>query len=130
VAPSIGSPLRCGERLCKSRARRLPGRSRTREVVQMTRGIVAAAIVALVVGILGGFLFWGLRARSLQAELRQAQERPAALEREVDEARVQVARLEAELQSFRARLKELEEDLAREREQRSRLEDLISRGKK
>jgi septal ring factor EnvC (AmiA/AmiB activator) len=96
----------------------------------MNRAIVGAVIVALVVGVTGGFLFWGLPARKLRAELRQAQERPAALEREVDEARVQVARLEAELQSVRARLKELEEDLARERHQRSKLEDLISQGKK
>jgi cell division protein FtsB len=96
----------------------------------MNRSMTIAAVLALLVGILGGFLYWGLPERRLQTDLRQAQERPATLERELEESRRQTTRLETELRNLQGRLKELETDLAREREQRGRLEALLSRGQK
>lgn len=96
----------------------------------MNRVMTIAAVVALLVGVLGGFLYWGLPTRRLQADLRQAQERPAALERELDESRRQATKVEAELRTLQGRLKEAEGDLAREREQRGKLEALLSRGQK
>ena len=96
----------------------------------MNRAMTIAAVLALLVGVLGGFLYWGLPEQRLRRDLRQAQERPATLERELDESRKQTTRLETELRNLQGRLKELETDLAREREQRGRLDALLSRGKK
>jgi septal ring factor EnvC (AmiA/AmiB activator) len=95
----------------------------------MNRVMAIAAVVGLLVGVLVGFLSWGVPERRLHADLRQAQERPAALERELEEARRQAGQTAEDLKTLQGRVKELEGDLAREREQRSRLEALVSRGK-
>jgi hypothetical protein len=96
----------------------------------MNRTIGIAAVVGLLLGVLGGFLFWGLPARRLQTDLRQALERPATLERDLDEARRQATKSEGELRTAQQQLKELEGDLARERDRRGKLEAIVSQGRK
>jgi predicted nucleic acid-binding Zn-ribbon protein len=96
----------------------------------MNRTMTIAAVVGLLVGVLGGFLYWGLPARRLRADLGQALERPAALERELEESRRQTTGLEAELRTAQGQLKDLERDLAAEREVRGNLEATLSRGRK
>jgi hypothetical protein len=103
---------------------------RDRRRGRMNRTVVIAVVISLLAGALGGFLLWGLPARSLQEDLRQARERPAGLERELEEARRQAAKSEAELRSAQGRLTEVEGDLAREREERGKLEAVLSRGRK
>ena len=96
----------------------------------MNRVMAIGTIAALVIGLLAGFLYWGLPARQLRAELGQAREQPAALERELEASRQQTTKVETELRAAQQRLKELEQDLAFERGRRDKLEAILSRGRK
>jgi hypothetical protein len=78
----------------------------------MTRGIIIVGIAGLLVGVLVGFLWWGVPAQRLREDLRALQGQQAAAE---------VAR---------EKLKQTEDELRREREHRSRLELIVSEGRK
>jgi beta-lactam-binding protein with PASTA domain len=78
----------------------------------MRRGIIIVAVAGLLVGVLVGFLWWGMPARRMQEDLRALQGQEAA----ADVAREKLKRTEDELRS--------------ERERRSRLEVIISEGQK
>jgi beta-lactam-binding protein with PASTA domain len=78
----------------------------------MTRGIVIVGVAGLLVGVLVGFLWWGMPDQRMQDDLRALQGQQAAAE---------VAREE---------LKRTEDELRRERERRSRLEVIVSEGQK
>ena len=78
--------------------------------------VIAIAVGALLVGVLGGFLWWGTMANRLRDEVRALQN--------------QRADADAELKGVQAKLKKPEEELQAERERRSRLEQVISEGRK
>jgi len=78
--------------------------------------VIAIAVGALLVGVLGGFLWWGTMANRLRDEVRALQN--------------QRADADAELKGVQAKLKKTEEELQAERERRSRLEQVISEGRK
>jgi hypothetical protein len=78
----------------------------------MRRGIMIVAVAGLLVGVLVGFLWWGMPAGRMQEDLRALQGQEAAAD---------VAR---------EKLKQTEDELRSERERRSRLEVIISEGQK
>ena len=82
------------------------------------------------VGVLGGFLWWGAPTQRMQAELGEARKRAEALEKQLDEAQAQTRGVQAELKTLEARLKTVEADLTVERDRRSKLEMILSRGRK
>jgi hypothetical protein len=94
----------------------------------MGRGAVIVGVVALVIGLSAGYLWWGAPTGRMQAELNDARSRVEALQQEIA-GRPREGTPE-ELQALRARVKALEEDLAQERVLRSRLEAIVSAGKK
>ena len=89
----------------------------------MNRPIAIAVLVGLLVGVLGGFLWWGMPTTRMHAELGQARERSASLERDAGDAQTRARQAEETLQR-------VEKELALEREQRARLEMHLSRGRK
>lgn len=89
----------------------------------MNRPVVIAALVALLVGVLAGYLWWGMPTGRMHAELGQARERVETLARDADEAQARARQAEEAL-------KRAEQELVLEREQRQRLETHLSRGRK
>lgn len=89
----------------------------------MSRAIVVALLVGLLIGALGGFLWWGMPTIRMHAELGQTRERLATLERDADDAQTRARRAEEALQR-------MEQELTMEREQRTRLEMHLSQGRK
>ena len=78
----------------------------------MRRGIIIIGVAGLLVGVLVGFLWWGMPAQRMQEDLRALQGQQAAAD---------VAR---------EKLKQTEDELRSERERRSRLEVIVSEGQK
>jgi beta-lactam-binding protein with PASTA domain len=78
----------------------------------MTRGIIIIGVAGLLVGVLVGFLWWGMPAQRMHEDLRALQGQQAA----------------AEVAS--EKLKQTEDELRSERERRSRLEVIVSEGQK
>ena len=89
----------------------------------MNRPVVLAVLVGALVGVLGGFLWWGMPTGRMHTELGQARERAATLERDADEAQARARQAEEAL-------RRAEQELTMEREQRTRLEMHLSRGRK
>ena len=89
----------------------------------MNRPVAVGALVALLVGLLAGFLWWGMSERHLQAELDDARSRAGRLEQQLQD-------VQTKTQQLQARLKTMQDDLDREKELNSRLNELVSRGKK
>jgi multidrug resistance efflux pump len=96
----------------------------------MSRLLVVTGIAAILVGVLVGFLWWGLPSNRLRAELRGAQTNVESMGQQVDELRAQRDRLEAQLKTEKSQREAAEGHLRREQEQSSRLQGLISQGKK
>ena len=96
----------------------------------MSRLLVVIAIVAILVGALVGFLWWGLPSNRLQADLRGVQANADRMGQQLDELRAQRDRLEAEVKTEKTQREAAEGDLRREQEKTSRLQGLISQGKK
>ena len=82
----------------------------------MGKLIVVVAIVALLIGGLAGFLWWGRSAQQTQAELGAARQRADDLEQKLREAH--------------GRLATAETDLRRTNEMNAKLQMLVSEGKK
>jgi hypothetical protein len=78
----------------------------------MRRGIIIIGVAGLLVGVLVGFLWWGIPAQRMQEDLRALQGQDAAAD------------------IAREKLKRTEDELRSERERRSRLEVIISEGQK
>ena len=89
----------------------------------MNRLVGGTALVAILVGALGGYLWWGVPARRAESELRDAQ---SAAERVGQEA----AELRAQLATEKSRRQTVEGDLRTAKEMNSRLHLLVSDGKK
>jgi predicted nucleic acid-binding Zn-ribbon protein len=96
----------------------------------MNRPLVITAVVAVLIGLLAGFLWWGIPTNRLQAELSGSQANAVRLGREVDEARAERQRLEEQLKAEKAQHAADEAELRRERERSARLQGLISEGRK
>jgi len=89
----------------------------------MNRLAVVTAVVALLVGVLAGFLWWGIPTRRLATQLTDTQSRAERLERELGELR-------GRLRTETSRLEAAEKDLSREKAMNQRLQLLVSQGKK
>lgn len=96
----------------------------------MSRPQVIVAVVALVIGALGGFLWWGLPTERLQGELGQTRERAGGLERQLEEARTQARSVAEQLKSAQDRLGQVEGELRTTKEMNARLQRLVSQGTK
>lgn len=82
----------------------------------MTTWPVIGIVGAVVAGLLGGFLWWGMPNQQRDADLRDARGSVERLERQVDEGQ--------------ARIKAIEKELEAERQRRAQLEMALSQGKK
>jgi septal ring factor EnvC (AmiA/AmiB activator) len=96
----------------------------------MDKRVVITGLAALLVGLLAGFLWWGVPTQRLQSRLGETRQRLGALEQDLDKSRSQARAAEAELKATQERLKGLEEALVAEKERRRRLEEMITRGRK
>ncbi|MBI2155097.1 MAG: hypothetical protein HYU24_15560 [Candidatus Rokubacteria bacterium] len=96
----------------------------------MNRPVAIAAIVGLLVGVLVGFLWWGMPTQQMQTELAETRKRADAFERQVAEAQAQSRGVQGELKALETRVKTAEEDLRLERDRRSKLEMILSKGRK
>lgn len=96
----------------------------------MNRLAVLTAGVAVLVGALGGFLWWGVPAGRLESELHDARASADRRAQQLEELRGQSQRLEAQLKAEKAGRETAEGDLQREKELSSRLHMLVSQGKK
>lgn len=96
----------------------------------MNRLAVGIAAVAVLAGVLSGFVWWGLPTGRLETELREARTSTDRLRQQLDESRMQSQRLEAQLKAEKARLEAAERNLRREKELSARLHLLVSEGKK
>ncbi|MGH3118139.1 MAG: hypothetical protein ACRDQ2_13705 [Gaiellales bacterium] len=89
----------------------------------MNRLVIVSALVAAIVGLSAGFLWWGRPTARLQTELSGAQTSADQLTQQVDELR-------RKNQGLTTQLETVQRDLGREREMNSRLHLLVSEGKK
>lgn len=95
----------------------------------MNRPGIIVGIVALIIGLLAGYLWWGTPLQRQQSELADTRARVEVLEAQAAERRTDPARPDV-VKAQQAQIRELEQDLAVERQMRGRLELLISQGKK
>jgi len=79
----------------------------------MNRSIAIATIVGLLVGVLAGFLWWGIGAQ-----------------RRLNDAQGQILAAQAELKGVQDQLKAKEEEFRTERDRRQKLEAVLSQGRK
>jgi len=96
----------------------------------MNRPLAVVAVVALLIGALAGYLWWGLPSSRLKTELQETQAGDQRLSRQLGELQARTRQLEAQLAEQRTRLEETERDLRAAREMNSRLQLLVSGGKK
>lgn len=96
----------------------------------MKRSTIALVIVAVLVGVLGGFLWWGVPIHRLQRELQEVHASADRLAQQMDDFRSRDQQLAAQVQAQKTRLEATERDLRVEHEMNSRLHLLISQGKK
>jgi uncharacterized protein HemX len=96
----------------------------------MNRIVFIVAVVAVVVGALAGYLWWGLPTTSLQNELRDVRVKADRLDQQLAELRADQQRLEGQLKAAQSRLEASEQELRGEKEMNARLQMLVSRGKK
>ena len=96
----------------------------------MNRPVFITAVAAVLVGLLVGFLWWGLPTNRLQTELRGSQAGGERLGQQLEEARAQGQRLEEQLKAEKAQREAAADELRREKERSARLQGVISRGKK
>lgn len=79
----------------------------------MNRLSAIVAAVGLLVGVLAGYLWWGVRAQ-----------------RQLNETHAQILVVQSELTAAQAKLKGLEEELRMERDRRTKLEAIVTQGRK
>jgi len=79
----------------------------------MNRSIAIATVVGLLVGVLAGFLWWGIGAQ-----------------RQLNDAQGQILAAQAELKTIQAQLKATQDELRMERDRREKLEEIVSQGRK
>jgi hypothetical protein len=96
----------------------------------MNKVVLGTAIVAILVGVLVGYLGSGLWPAGPQRELQEAKASAARLEAQVGELRAEKDRIGAQLEAERARTSTTEADLRREKEMNAQLHLLVSHGRK
>ena len=79
----------------------------------MKRWIAVAAIIALLVGLLAGYLLWGVRTQ-----------------RQLNEVQGQMLVVQSDLKAAQDKIKALEAELRQERDRRQRLEEIVAKGRK
>jgi hypothetical protein len=89
--------------------------------------VTVIGIIALIIGLLVGYLWWGNRATQTASELLGLRTRLAQAEKA---ATTQEEALGAKLRGLEAKLKEVTDALNRERAARAQLEASVSKGKK
>jgi hypothetical protein len=92
----------------------------------MGRIAAIVGVVALIIGLGAGYVWWG---RSLERARQSADEARARVEALERDAKTATARPD-EVAGLRARLQALETELEQERQMRLRLEAVVSQGKK
>jgi uncharacterized protein HemX len=88
--------------------------------------VTIVGIVAILIGLLVGYLWWGAQSKSLQGELEQVKARLV----EAQKAATHEKELSEKLTQMDAQLKQVTDDLAKEKETREKLQAQISKGKK
>jgi uncharacterized protein HemX len=88
--------------------------------------VTIVAIVLLLVGLLGGYLYWGQPGKRLAGDLAAAKARLA----EAQEAQGREAAMQQKLAAAEAQLEQLTDELAKERAARQKLEAGIAKGRK
>jgi uncharacterized protein HemX len=88
--------------------------------------VTIVAIVAILIGLLVGYLMWGASTKSLQGELDQLKARLA----EAQKASSREKELSDKLAQMEAQLKQLSDDLAKEKAKREQMQGQVSKGKK
>lgn len=96
----------------------------------MNRLGIIVGVVAILVGVLAGSLWWGLPTTRLRTELQDVRARADQLEQQLGELRSDNQRLETRLKAERSRLETAERELRREKEVTARLQTLVSQGRK
>ena len=79
----------------------------------MKRRIAVAAIIALLVGLLVGYLLWGVRTQ-----------------RQLNEVQGQMLVVQSDLKAAQDKIKALEAELRQERDRRQKLEEIVTKGRK
>jgi cytochrome c-type biogenesis protein CcmH/NrfG len=88
--------------------------------------VTIVAVVAILIGLLVGYLMWGAHVKTLRGELDQLQARLA----EAQKAATHEKELSEKLTQMEAQLKQLGDDLAKEKARREQMQAQISKGKK
>ena len=88
--------------------------------------VTIVAIVAILIGLLVGYLMWGAHMKTLRGELDRLQARLA----EAQKASTREKELSDKLAQVEAQLKQVSDDLAEETARREELEAQVSRGMK
>ena len=88
--------------------------------------VTIVGIIAILVGLLVGYLMWGAQTKALQGELDQIKSRLA----EAQKAATREKELSAKLGQMEAQLKQLTDDLAKEKARREQMQAAVSKGKK
>jgi len=96
----------------------------------MSRSLVVVTLVAVVLGVLVGFLWWGVPTRRIQDELAQVRASADRLSQQMEALQQRERDLSAQLALQKTHLETAERDLKAEREMNSRLHLLVSQGKK
>ena len=86
----------------------------------MNRTVTIVGIVALVIGLLVGFLWWGTGTQRLEKQLADARAATQAVGRQLEAAQTEAQKAAEKVKAVEARLAAVEADLARERAQRAR----------
>ena len=89
----------------------------------MNKSLIAVVLAAVMVGVLAGFLWWGVPTGRLKADLQELRASTDRLSQQMDDLR-------RHDQEVATRLEATERDLRAEREMNSRLHLLVSQGKK
>jgi uncharacterized protein HemX len=88
--------------------------------------VTIVAIVAILIGLLVGYLMWGSQAKSLQGELDQLKARLA----EAQKAASHEKELSEKLAQMDAQLKQVSDDLTKEKAKREQMQAQMAKGKK
>ena len=96
----------------------------------MSKSMIAVVLVAVMVGVLGGFFWWGVPTGRLKTNLQDVRASADRLSQQLDDLRKHDQELTAQLNLLKTRLETTERDLRVEREMNSRLHLLVSQGKK
>ena len=88
-----------------------------------TRWVIAIALGTLLIGVVTGYLMWGLPTRNVARQLDDAKA-------QLTEERSRAAELQSKFTETESELERAAEGLRREREHREKLEEVVSQGQK